>query len=453
MGACFARWDVLMTMRGSMGSVHVVFDGEWKRLLAVKTVQLAQASAAWARFRGEGRTLVSLPSHRHVVPVLFFDEWRGTPYLAMECVASVYGIGTTLWSLLRRRVLSPEEIVTYACMMLDGLEHIHGHGVLHLDLHPGNCLLDSLGNVLLADFGIATLTGQAASGLGMLGYAPPEQLEAEVVDERTDIFAFGAVLFTMACRHAPVDTGGSRRPFAPARSDYPAEIAEIIGQCLQEDPTERPKNTADLLAKMGKEFEAVVGRQYKSAGAREPRFESQVNRAVSLGHLGERARARRRLLRLLDHGRNEDGIWYNLGNLWAADGNWGQAAESYERSLAIAPDDVSTLANLAYVLARQDKLTRALQVVDKALRLDPVDATALINKGFVLGLQEHHEDALACFEALLRVQPEHPDGLASKAIALTKLHRRQEARKCVQQLKTVEPQHPHLAEIEEELRE
>jgi serine/threonine-protein kinase len=169
---------VLLSLRGGMGTVDIVYDDHWQRLLAIKTPRPAAPAFLLDLFRDEASLLLTLPPHPNVVPVYFFDTWRKVPHLALAAIAGVHGIGETLEHVIARRALMPIEVLTFGLQICDALAHIHDHGLLHLDLKPSNCLRDVQRRVHVTDFGIgrfrAATTGVA--GFGTTGYAAPEQL-------------------------------------------------------------------------------------------------------------------------------------------------------------------------------------------------------------------------------------------------------------------------------------
>ncbi|MEE8192432.1 MAG: serine/threonine-protein kinase, partial [Gemmatimonadales bacterium] len=182
---------------GGMGIVFLARDVQLDRQVAIKIVRPELATAeATERFLREARVLANV-HHSHVVPIHRAGEAGGFFYYVMDYVE-----GETLAQRLARGPLSRQEAVKIGRDVLDALEAVHAMGVVHRDIKPSNIFLVQ-GRALLADFGISTPSGpqtadrdQAAAGVtGTPGYMPPEQVFGWEVTPRTDIYAFGMVLY------------------------------------------------------------------------------------------------------------------------------------------------------------------------------------------------------------------------------------------------------------------
>src|SRR6202049_3574373 len=198
---------------GGMGEVYRAKDTRLDRTVAIKVLpaHLADSSELRDRFESEARTIASL-NHPHICTLYDIGHQDGTDYLVME-----YLEGETLEQRLRKGPLPLEQVLQYAIEIADALDKAHRKGVTHRDLKPGNIMLTKSGTKLL-DFGLAKLKQEVAPAanplsqlptathaitaqgtiLGTLQYMAPEQLEGREVDARTDIFAFGVVVYEMA---------------------------------------------------------------------------------------------------------------------------------------------------------------------------------------------------------------------------------------------------------------
>jgi Tol biopolymer transport system component/tRNA A-37 threonylcarbamoyl transferase component Bud32 len=198
---------------GGMGEVYKARDTRLNRIVAIKVlpVHLADRAELRERFEREARTVASL-NHPHICVLHDVGQQDGTDYLVMEHLE-----GETLAQRLQKGPLSLEQVLQYAIEIADALDKAHRKGVTHRDLKPGNIMLTKTGTKLL-DFGLAKLKHEGPSThvqlselstasdpitaqgtiVGTLQYMAPEQLEGKEVDARTDIFAFGAVVYEMA---------------------------------------------------------------------------------------------------------------------------------------------------------------------------------------------------------------------------------------------------------------
>ena len=210
------------------------------------------------RFRREALVLSRL-SHPGVATIFDFDVQNGFDFLVMEYVA-----GGTLESRLERGPLSIEAVLNMGAAIADALDNAHRQGILHRDLKPGNIVLTADDHPKILDFGLAVLlSGGKATGrmtepgmvVGSLPYMAPEQLFGEADDNRTDIYALGALLFEMTTGKRPFvkdrpeslmfaiinTTAPSARSL---RSDVPDALDRLIGECLRKKPDERPASAA-----------------------------------------------------------------------------------------------------------------------------------------------------------------------------------------------------------------
>ncbi len=198
---------------GGMGEVYRARDTRLDRIVAIKILpdHLADRAELRERFEREAKTISSL-NHPHICTLYDVGHQDGTDYLVME-----YLEGETLAARLLKGPLPLDQVLKYAIEIADALDKAHRKGITHRDLKPGNIMLTKSGAKLL-DFGLAKLTQQdslaaapisqlptakdaiTAQGtiLGTLQYMAPEQLEGKEADARTDIFAFGVVVYEMA---------------------------------------------------------------------------------------------------------------------------------------------------------------------------------------------------------------------------------------------------------------
>ena len=196
---------------GGMGEVYRARDTRLDRTVAIKVLpeHVAADPDLKQRFEREAKTISSL-NHPHICTLYDVGEHEGTAFLVME-----YLDGDTLAQRLQKGALPLQQALQVAVEIADALDKAHRQGITHRDLKPGNIMLTKAGAKLL-DFGLAKLkqTDQAAGGLtalptqdapltqqgailGTFQYMAPEQLEGQEADARTDIFAFGAVVYEM----------------------------------------------------------------------------------------------------------------------------------------------------------------------------------------------------------------------------------------------------------------
>ena len=194
---------------GGMGVVYLARDTALGRDVALKTLP-AYRGGAVARLRDEARAMAAL-NHPALATLYGVELWRGSPVLVVEYMA-----GGTLGTRLTMGPMRLEEIVELGMTVADALTYMHGRGVLHRDVKPGNIGMTADGAVKLLDFGLA---GDEHTPAGTPAYLPPEALTGAVPDEAVDLWGLALVLRDAGGRRCPELDAFFRRALAPARDD------------------------------------------------------------------------------------------------------------------------------------------------------------------------------------------------------------------------------------------
>ena len=252
---------------GGMGEVFRARDTRLNRDVAIKMLPAALTSdpERLARFEREAQVLASL-NHRHVAQVYGLDESGSAPALVMELVE-----GPTLAQVIASWREAPVAVVRaleIARQITEGLQAAHEQGIIHRDLKPGNVALTKKGEVKILDFGVAKtldrarpdvphelLDADAGAVLGTPAYMSPEQARGLTVDERTDIWAFGCLLYELLTGRQPFsgltasDSLAAVLEHNPDMSILPAEtpaaVRSLLHQCLEKDLARRLRNIAE----------------------------------------------------------------------------------------------------------------------------------------------------------------------------------------------------------------
>src|SRR5208337_5569096 len=272
-GAKLGPYEILSPLgAGGMGEVYRARDTRLDRTVAIKILpsHLSHDPTLRQRFEREAKTISSL-SDPHICTLFDVGHQDGTDYLVME-----YLEGETLAQRLQKGPLPLEQVLQYAIEIAGALDKAHRKGVTHRDLKPGNIMLTKSGTKLL-DFGLAKLQQEVApvniqvsqsptmsqpltaqgTIVGTLQYMAPEQLEGKEVDARTDIFAFGTVVYEMATGKRAFE-GKSQAsliakilevdppPISSLQPMTPPALDRVVKTCLAKDPDERWQAASDL---------------------------------------------------------------------------------------------------------------------------------------------------------------------------------------------------------------
>ena len=271
-GTRLGPYEILSPLgAGGMGEVYKAKDTRLDRTVAVKVLpsHMSASPESRQRFEREAKTISQL-SHPHICALYDVGSHEGTEYLVMELLE-----GETLSDRLAKGPLPLESTLRYGTEIADALDKAHRRGIVHRDLKPGNVMLTKSG-VKLLDFGLAKAAAATASGegvssfptaeksltaegslVGTLQYMAPEQLEGKGADARTDIFAFGAVLYEMVAgqkafsgkNQASLISAILRdepRPIAVVAPTTPPALDRLVRTCLAKDPDERWQSAGDI---------------------------------------------------------------------------------------------------------------------------------------------------------------------------------------------------------------
>jgi serine/threonine protein kinase len=265
-GTRLGKYEILSLLgSGGMGEVYRARDIQLTRIVAIKVLpQLSLDPDRLRRFEQEARAMAAL-NHPNILAIFQFGEHEGIPYLVSELLE-----GETLRELLCHGVLPSRKVIEYAAQIAEGLSAAHVRGIVHRDLKPENVFVTRDGRLKILDFGLAklvklhstpedsTLTAGTEQGmmLGTVGYMSPEQVRGQDTDQRTDIFALGAIMYealagTRAFRGATsADTlSATLREEPPPftnTSSVPPSLDCIVRHCLEKKPEQRFQSAADL---------------------------------------------------------------------------------------------------------------------------------------------------------------------------------------------------------------
>jgi len=251
---------------GGMAQVYRAHDLKLNRNVALKIIRpnVATSEEFLRRFEREARTVAAL-SHPHILKIFDYGQADRLVYLVMELMP-----GGSLADRIIKARLHPDEIERWLTHIADALDYAHHQGIVHRDMKPQNVLLDSSGNAVLTDFGIAkivhgniTTTSITMTGAGVIigtpAYMAPEQWRGDPIDARADIYALGVMLFEMLTGTVPFsgDTpfqlmykhmNDQPTTLRMIRSDLPPGLQMVINKAMAKDKNYRYASASDLVA-------------------------------------------------------------------------------------------------------------------------------------------------------------------------------------------------------------
>jgi len=273
-GIKLGPYEILSKLgEGGMGIVYQARDPRLERDVAIKVLpdRYVRDKIALARFQRETKVVASL-SHPNIRSIYDMGAYGNQSFAVMELLD-----GETLAERLKREPLHWLETATIAMAVAEGLAAAHSKGIIHRDIKPKNIFLTKNGSVKILDFGLAhcelsetkkrdkgdTITIKTHPGVvvGTYPYMSPEQISGRSVDERSDIFSFGCVMYEMITGKSPFLKKGPASIIAAVLSEFPVKIQElkmgipekfsqIISVCLEKDPNKRVQSAQEMIAKL-----------------------------------------------------------------------------------------------------------------------------------------------------------------------------------------------------------
>ena len=255
------RYEILQLLgEGGMGAVYKAMDRELNRPVALKLIRphLAANPSILARFKQE-LLLAHQVTHKNVIRIYDLGDADGVKFISMEFVD-----GADLRTLIHeQKKFPPREAVEITQQICRALEATHNVGVIHRDLKPQNIMRDKGGRILLMDFGLArTVEGdgmtQTGALVGTMEYMSPEQALAKDLDQRSDLFTLGLILYELLTGKTPFKaesivaslikrTQERALPVSDHDETIPRSLSNIVSKCLERDPGLRYQNAAELL--------------------------------------------------------------------------------------------------------------------------------------------------------------------------------------------------------------
>ena len=448
-------YEVLGVKKGGFGVVYVARREDSGTVYALKTFQ---ARYLWSdedreRFEREAVAWVMLDHHPNIVTAHSAERIEGFPCLVLEYVP-----GGDLGQLLQKGPLSGERALELALQFCDGMAYAHQKlGIVHRDVKPSNCLLAEDGTLKVTDFGLARAFGQAQEGVlelsglgievrsqyttpaGTPQYMAPEQFRAGAkLDARTDIYAFGVMLYQMLTADLPLIGSAAQAHIRENAASYkvPEDLLRLILRCVEPDPARRPADFSEVRKNLGGVYHTVAGRAAPAPAEPTPMgWVDWTLKGIALGALGRYQEALACHERGLEINPRDSGLWHSKGVALGVLGRYEEALACYDRGLEINPRESVLWQGKGAALAELGRYQEALACCDRGLEINPRESGLWNNKGGALGALGRNEEALPCYERGLEINPRDSALWNNKGVALKALGRIREAEKCFRRAK------------------
>ncbi|HZE70490.1 MAG TPA: protein kinase [Pyrinomonadaceae bacterium] len=273
---------------GGMGEVYSAHDTRLNRRVALKVLPAASSSDKEANQRlwREARAAATL-DHPNICAIHEIAETASCNFIVMQYIE-----GELLADKLKAGRMSLRAVLSVAVQVADALQEAHRHRIIHRDIKPANIIINERGQAKVLDFGLAKfaenidaktkvatagLSSKSGAIMGTVPYMSPEQVRANRLDARTDIFSFGAMLYEMSCGSQPfardtdAETISAILRDEPSWADIPAELQPIVQKCLMKNADERYQAAKDLLVdlqNLQKSLEKEAGASISPASLR-----------------------------------------------------------------------------------------------------------------------------------------------------------------------------------------
>ena len=270
-GKIISHYEIIEKLgAGGMGEVYLAEDTELDRKIAIKFLSphYTTDEKINARFKREAKAAASL-NHPNIITIHEVSEYEGKTYIVMESVE-----GESLKDFIAKRRLSINETIEIVLQICEGLNKAHEAEVVHRDLKPGNILINKDGRVKIIDFGLAKLKGvtkltKDSVTIGTLHFMSPEQAQGVEVDQRTDIWSLGVILYEMITGNLPFQgeyeaavlysiLNEEPKLLASHKVDVSEELQQIVSNVLKKNPDERYQNVSDITSDLQNYQQAIT---------------------------------------------------------------------------------------------------------------------------------------------------------------------------------------------------
>ncbi len=440
-GSSFAgRYQIIEELgKGGMGTVYKALDTEIEERVAVKLLkpEIAADENMIRRFRDELK-LARKITHKNVCRMYDINEHENIKYITMEYVP-----GEDLKSSIRRMgPLTAGKAVFIAKQMCKGLKEAHELGVVHRDLKPQNIMIDKDGNARIMDFGIArSLKTKGITETGMMigtpHYISPEQVTGKDLDQRSDIYSLGIIIFEMVTGRVPFE-GETPMNIAfmhktekvpdprKINAHVPLDLSRMILKCMEKEKEKRYQSAKEVLSdlrKIEKEIpttdRVLLKKESSTARAMVAKLglKKLLIPALAIIALAIVVIIIRMYLPPSEISKpstapavsSEKENYFITGKEYWEDKNYSEATNLFKKILELEPENLEALLSLASILKEQSKIDEAIPEYEKVIALNNLDPRAYDKLGEIFEQKQELEKATHYFKKYLETAPQDSD--------------------------------------------
>jgi tetratricopeptide (TPR) repeat protein/serine/threonine protein kinase len=434
------RYEVLAIHRGTMGVVYGTFDHQEQLPRALKTLQVRHAGDKRMRdlFVAEALTWVKLEKHPFIVRAYLIERFNDQPYVITEYIRGQEDMGGDLRAWLGHPKLTLQIAVEISLQIAQGMQHAVRKvpGLIHRDLKPANILVDERMRAMVTDFG---LVNSEDAGAGTPAYMAPEQWMGESLDSRTDIYAYGCILYEMFTGHRMYAAQSedeweashlTQQPPAPISIEptLPPEISAFIVRCLSKERSSRPAGWDEVVLECAHWFHEITGQPVVfDFSAVALSVDELISASYSMARLNKYPEMLTVCDRTLALEPENVSAWGNRAAALNGLGRYQEGLFACDRAIQIQPTHVTAWVNRSSALNGLRRFQEMISSCDEALGIDPAHSGAWYNKGLAQHFLNQNEEAVLSYGRSLDLEPSNFDALLNLGSALTSIGRYDEA--------------------------